>query len=276
MKLTLEDVLQLEQRDSHVFRAITHKENFQGTLFGGQVLAQALMAAGRTTELKPHSLHAYFLRPGSSTLPVDYWVTCNRDGKSFANRTVEARQNGKTLLTMTASFHVQETGYSHADAWGDTPNLPDMKSVRPPSELAPSQPDVSTEDFEFYPLSRGMFDETVNEESEARFWMRTHNNLLDNALTQACALVYASDFGLLATSLASHPVTLFKGDIMGASVDHAVWLHRLDFHVSDWLLYDIHSPWAGFGRGFARGRIFNQQGGLIASSAQEGLIRPRK
>lgn len=275
MKLTLEDVLHLEQRDSHVFRAINHKENFQGTLFGGQVLAQGLMAAGSTTELLPHSLHAYFLRPGLSTLPVDYWVTCNRDGRSFVNRTVEARQNGKTLLSMMVSFHTQERGFSHADDWGKTPKLPDEKAVKPPSELAPSQPDVSTEDFEFYPLTGGMFDETVSEQPNARFWMRTHSQLAHDPLTQACALTYASDFGLLATSLVSHPATLFEGDIMGASVDHALWFHASDFRVNDWLLYDIHSPWAGLGRGFSRGQIFNTKGTLIANSAQEGLVRPR-
>lgn len=277
MKSSLQDVLTLESLGDDVFRASHHKENFHKALFGGQVLAQSLMAAGLTVDgILPHSLHAYFLRPGSSQSPVDYTVVRNRDGKSFSHRTVNAVQAGKLIFTAMVSFHGDEHGFEHADTWRTEPAKPELTGVKPSPELAPNQPEMEADAFAFYPLTTGMLSTKREDEPATLFWMRCIEPLLPSPLVQACALAYASDFGLLATTLTPHPASLFKGQVMGASVDHAMWFHEHSFSLNDWLFYEIDSPWAGHARGFARGKIFNQKGRLLASSSQEGLIRPKK
>ncbi|HEY7773164.1 MAG TPA: acyl-CoA thioesterase domain-containing protein [Marinagarivorans sp.] len=276
MQTLLKDVLSLERIDQDSFRAHHHKENFKSTLFGGQVLAQALMAGGLTVpSAPPHSLHAYFLRPGSSEHPVDYHVVRNRDGRSFSHRTVNAVQAGKTLFSAMISFHQPEpNGYSHAVPWSQRPEPPDVSALMVPGELAPSQPELSADSFEFFGLTEGMFSNTAAPPG-ARFWLRGREAFSDDALLQRCALAYASDFGLLGTALVQHSTSLFKGEIIGASVDHAIWFHSADFSINDWLLYEIDSPWAGGARGLSQGKLFNQQGLLVASTSQEGLIRPK-
>jgi acyl-CoA thioesterase-2 len=274
MKSTLHDVLTLEPLDDFCFRAVHHKENFQRTLFGGQVLAQALMAAGRTvTDVLPHSMHAYFLRAGTSQAPVDYQVIANRDGRSFSHRTVNAVQNGKLIFSMMASFQAEEPGFEHALSWTSVPPQPVITETQAAPELAPDQPEMKADSFEFYTLDTSMFSEEAGEPG-SRFWMRATENLPKTPLLQACALAYASDFGLLATSLCEHPASLFKGKVVAASVDHALWFHGHDFSIADWLFYEIQSPWAGNARGFATCRIFSANGKLVASVSQEGLIRP--
>ncbi len=276
MKSTLQDVLTLEPLGADVFRAIHHKENFQSSLFGGQVLAQSLMAAGLTVDgSRPHSMHAYFLRAGSSQAPVDYTVVRNRDGRSFSHRTVNAEQNGKLIFTAMVSFHGEDQGFEHADSWHQEPARPELAKVQASPELAPNQPELEVDAFAFYPLTKGMLSTSSEKEAATLFWMRCVEPLLDTPLMQACALAYASDFGLLATSLTAHPASLFSGEVMGASIDHALWFHRHDFSLNDWLFYEIDSPWAGNARGFSRGKIFNEQGQLLASCSQEGLIRPK-
>ena len=273
MKSTLHEVLTLEHLDDLCFRAVHHKENFQRTLFGGQVLAQALMAAGQTvTGVLPHSMHAYFLRAGSSQAPVDYHVIANRDGRSFSHRTVNALQNGKLIFSMMASFQGEEPGFEHAASWASVPAQPVITQTQAAPELAPDQPEMKVDAFEFYTLDSSMFSEMAGP-AGSRFWMRATETLPNTPLLQACALAYASDFGLLATALCEHPASLFKGNIVAASIDHALWFHSHQFSTLDWLLYEIQSPWAGNARGFSTGRIFSTQGKLLASVSQEGLIR---
>ncbi len=273
--VSLTEVLTLESLGDDAFRAIHHKENFQHILFGGQVLAQALMAAGQTVDsTPPHSLHAYFLRAGNSDDPVDYYVTRTRDGRSFKNRSVEAVQNGKTIFSMMASFHKPETGFEHAQMWQSEPLSPESVPTQVISELRSKNPKFEDGAFEFRPLTAGMFSGKAHADKLTRGWVRCAEDLGSDPLTQACILAYASDFGLLACSLVEHPASLFKGDVMGASIDHALWFHSASFSINDWVLCDIDSPWAGAARGFSRGSIYSRQGQLLATSAQEGLIRP--
>lgn len=277
MRASLNQVLSLAKIDDDCFRAVHHKENFQGTLFGGQVIAQALMAAGFTSEdVPPHSMHAYFLRAGTSKMPVDYRVTRTRDGRSFKSRSIEAVQDGKTILSMMASFHHRESGYEHQQDWGVKPQFPGEVASQAPPELAPGQPELKVDSFDIHPLGQGMLTESSCDEDRVRFWVRCNETLGASLLTQACALAYASDFGLLASALSKHPASLFNGSVIGASVDHALWFHCPDLQVDDWVFYDIHSPWAGNARGFSTGRVYSQDGKLLASAAQEGLIRPKK
>ena len=275
MKSSIQDVLHLAQHGEDCFRAVNHKENFNQTLFGGQVLAQGLMAAGLTVDnIPPHSMHAYFLRPGSSASPVDYEVVRNRDGRSFSHRTVNAIQNGKTIFTAMVSFHHPEKGFEHAVSWSETPLLPSGDGVALPYELAPEQLDLSADAFEFHSLTEDMFS---NEYVVAgsRFWMRCKELFDGDRLLQSCVLAYASDFGLLASSLGQHPISFFHGEVLGASVDHAIWFHNAPFSVNNWLLYEIESPWAGGARGFSQGKIFDEKGTLLATTTQEGLVRPK-
>lgn len=275
MKSSIRDVLQLTLQGEDCFRATHHKENFNQSLFGGQVLAQALMAAGLTAkDIPPHSMHAYFLRPGSSHSPVDYEVVRNRDGRSFSHRTVNAKQNGKTIFTAMVSFHHPEKGFEHAVSWSEAPLSPSDIPAAFPSELAPEQPELSADAFEFHALTDGMFSNECAG-ANSRFWMRSKELLDGDRLLQSCVLVYASDFGLLATSLGQHPISLFHGEVLGASVDHAIWFHNAPFSVNNWMLYEVESPWAGGARGFSQGKIFDQQGVLLATTTQEGLVRPK-
>lgn len=277
MTSTLTQVFTLVPAGTDVFRAEHHKENFNRSLFGGQVLAQALIAAGKTIEgLEPHSLHAYFLRAGSSLSPVDYHVSRNRDGRSFSHRSVEAHQDGRMIFSMMASFHREEPGFEHSDTWENPPPMPDNLSSELPPELAPTQPELKTEAFEFRPVHGGLFDPAPAENAEAAFWMRCCEPLANDPITQMAALAYASDFGLLATALGPHPATLFQPDVIGASVDHAMWFHQPKIAINDWHLYDTTSPWAGGARGLAHGRLFTARGELVASASQEGLIRPAR
>ncbi len=275
MKSSIQDVLHLTKQSENCFRAVNHKENFNQTLFGGQVLAQALMAAGLTVDkIPPHSMHAYFLRTGSRHNPVDYVVARNRDGRSFSHRTVNAMQNGETIFTAMISFHCEENGFEHSLSWSKTPLPPCKEVAAPPSGFAPEQPELSADSFEFHALTQGMFS-SESTDAISRFWMRNKEVMAPDRLLQSCVLAYASDFGLLASSLAPHPISLFHGEILGASVDHAIWFHNASFSTNDWLLYEIESPWAGGARGFAQGKIFDMKGVLLATTTQEGLIRPK-
>ncbi len=274
MTSSLYEVLSLEKLEQHRYRAIHHRENFQNTLFGGQVLAQALMAAGSTVvDVLPHSLHAYFLRAGSGQFPVDYVVSVNRDGRSFSHRTVNALQNGKVIFTLMASFHQQEAGFEHATRWNKNYPLPDAEAIEGPFELASKHAGLHADAFEFSLLSTNMISDVASA-AGTEFWMRSRETLPATPLLQACALAYASDFGLLATTLCEHDASLFKGSVVGASIDHALWFHSHSFNVNDWLLYEMTSPWAGNARGLTTGRIYDMGGTLVASSTQEGLIRP--
>jgi acyl-CoA thioesterase II len=265
-------------------------DHFQGdsedlgfpNVFGGQVLGQALMAASRTVEGRlPHSLHAYFLRPGNHSMPIDYEVQRVRDGGSFSVRRVIARQGGKEILTGSMSFQVAEEGFEHQL---DMPSAPDPESLKSEQEygelLASHVPehlrDTLTRDR---PIEIRPVDPVNPLKPEPRppykqSWFRTQGHLPDDPVLHRCLLTYASDFSFLGTSLNPHGVSFMNKNMQIASLDHSIWFHR-EFRMDEWLLYDKDSPSATGGRGFNRGNFFDRQGRLVASTTQEALIRER-
>ncbi|BES73512.1 acyl-CoA thioesterase II [Marinobacter nanhaiticus D15-8W] len=266
-------------------------DHFQGesedlgfpAVFGGQVLGQALMAASRTVEDRAaHSLHAYFLRPGDHRLPIDYEVHRVRDGGSFSVRRVIARQEGKEILTGSMSFQVEESGFEHQDVM---PSAPDFNTLKSEHTLALMMkqyiPEHMREKFtrdrpiEIRPVDPMNPLKPEQRDPHKQAWFRAQGDLPDDPVLHRCLLAYSSDFGFLGTSLNPHGVTFMNREMQVASLDHAIWFHR-DFRMDDWLLYDTDSPSASAGRGFNRGNIFNREGVLVASTAQEALIRRRE
>ncbi len=279
MSVTLTNLLELEQLDSNLFRSRFHRENFRNTLFGGQVLGQSLMAAAcGLDERLPNSLHAYFLRPGNSQSPVIYDVETVRDGKSFSARRAVARQQGRAIFNMSASFHVQETGFHHAEPMPDAIPSPDelleKQASSPHTYSSQISPGEHQTPFHYLPVEHDLFTSNRAQPARAHFWLKSVDPLPDASIYHYCALAFASDFGLLATALLPHEATLFSGKVMPASIDHAMWFHSNNFRVDQWLLYATDSPWAGCARGFTRGLVYTQSGELVASTIQEGLIRP--
>ncbi|MEX0604604.1 MAG: acyl-CoA thioesterase II [Marinobacter sp.] len=265
-------------------------DHFQGesedlgfpNVFGGQVLGQALMAASRTMEARlPHSMHAYFLRPGNHRLPIDYEVQRVRDGGSFSVRRVIARQGGKEILTGSVSFQVAEDGYEHQMAMPPAPDVEGLKSEQEYSEmLLPYIPEALHQTLtrqrpiEIRPVNPVNPLDPEPRPPQKQSWLRAQGELPDDPVLHRCLLAYASDFSFLGTSLYPHAVTFMSRDMQVASLDHAIWFHR-DFRIDDWLLYDKDSPSAFGGRGFNRGNFFSRDGVLVASTAQEALIRHR-
>ncbi|WP_166266603.1 acyl-CoA thioesterase [Marinobacter caseinilyticus] len=266
-------------------------DHFQGesenlgfpNVFGGQVLGQGLMAAGRTVEGRlPHSMHAYFLRPGNHRLPIDYEVQRVRDGGSFSVRRVIARQGGKEILTGSVSFQVDEDGFEHQI---DMPPAPDVNSLKSEQEYSEMLKRHTPEALQTAltrerPIEIRPVDPVNPLRPEPRpphkqSWLRAQGQLPDDPILHRCLLAYASDFSFLGTSLNPHAVTFMSRDMQVATLDHALWFHR-DFRIDDWLLYDTDSPSASGGRGFNRGNFFSSDGTLVASTTQEALIRRRK
>ncbi|WP_432935514.1 acyl-CoA thioesterase [Kribbella sp. CA-253562] len=265
----LVDLLDLEKIDDDLFRGRQPQTSAQ-RVFGGQVLGQALVAAGRTVEPERivHSLHGYFLRPGDTAVPIVYRPEPTRDGKTFSSRRVVASQHGKPIFYMSASFQRPEAGLDHSDP------MPD--DVVPPEE-APTLASVleaatgrSAEDWN---KEWSALDMRLAGVSGRQFWIRAAGKLPDEPALHACVLAYASDLTLLGASLLPHGLVIGDRRIQPASIDHALWFHR-PFRADEWLLYDQSSPSASGARGFATGRLFTQDGRLAASVAQEGLIRP--
>jgi acyl-CoA thioesterase-2 len=260
-------------------------ETGAGRVFGGQVIAQALAAAEATVPegRPPHSLHAYFLRMGDDQRPIRYEVARDLDGGSFANRRVLARQDadggGRLLLSLSASFHRIEQGVSHQDA---------MPQVPGPEGLA-SEYERRLARAHLYPehRRRGISAPRPIEQRAVEpidlldpvpgppamhTWFRAAAPLGDDPRLHRAILAYASDFSLLPTATRPHGLSWFRGEIQEASLDHAIWFHD-DFRADEWLLYETHSAWAGRGRGHVTGRIFRRDGRLVASVAQEGMMR---
>lgn len=273
-------VLDVEPVERDFFRGPATPDG-KGRSFGGQVIGQALMAAIRTVDAaRPaHSLHGYFIRPGDATAPVLYQVERDRDGGSFTTRRVVAIQNGAVILNLAASFHVTEPGLSHQDAM---PDVPPPEDVAPEDVLAERMADQLPEGYlrwlrsprpvDFRPVDpRPPLDRRPRAPAQ-NVWMRVAGPLPDDPSLHRAALAYVSDYGLLGTSVVGHGKAFGDPDMQFASLDHAVWFHD-DFRVDDWLLYAMDSPWAGGARGFNRGRIFTRDGRLVASVAQEGLVR---
>ncbi len=273
-------VLDVEPVERDFFRGPATPDG-KGRSFGGQVIGQALMAAIRTVDAgrAVHSLHGYFIRPGDATAPVLYQVARDRDGGSFTTRRVVAIQNGAVILNLAASFHVAEPGLAHQDAM---PDVPAPEDVEPEDVLAERMAERLPEGYlrwlrsprpvDFRPVEpRPPLDRSPRAATQ-NVWMRVAGPLPDDPAVHRAALAYVSDYGLLGTSVVGHGKAFGDPDMQFASLDHAVWFHD-DFRVDDWLLYAMDSPWAGGARGFNRGRIFTRDGRLVASVAQEGLVR---
>ncbi|MAA66841.1 MAG: acyl-CoA thioesterase II [Alteromonadaceae bacterium] len=265
-------------------------DHFQGesedlgfeNVFGGQVLGQALMAASRTVENRTaHSLHAYFLRPGNTRLPIDYEVQRVRDGGTFSVRRVIARQDGKEILTGSMSFQVEEPGFDHQVPMPEVSSFDKLKSEHTYALMLKQYiPENRREKFtrdrpiEIRPIDPVNPLKPEPKDPQKQAWFRAQGDLPDDPVLHRCLLAYSSDFGLLGTSLHPHGVSFMNKGMQVASLDHSIWFHR-EFRMDDWLLYDKDSPSASGGRGFNRGNIFNREGVLVASTCQEALIRQR-
>jgi acyl-CoA thioesterase-2 len=268
-------LLDLETIEVNVYRG-THPTEARQRTFGGQVAAQALMAAGRTVaDTRVHSLHSYFLRPGDTSTPILYEVDAIRDGKSFTTRRVVAIQHGKAIYNMQASFHNAELGVEHQIAM---PDVPAPETIAPLAERL--QNEVAEDDEWFqrqHPIDQRFIGElpwspTRSRDPYQRLWIKADGVLPDDPLLHACVVTYASDMSLIDAMLKPHAISWDDGGFMVASLDHCMWFHR-EFRADEWLLYDTESPVATGGRGLARGFLFSRDGELKVSMVQEGLSR---
>jgi acyl-CoA thioesterase II len=273
------DLLDLEPIEFNIYRG-RNRDIGSGRVFGGQVMAQALVAASRTVpeDRFAHSLHGYFILPGDLAVPIVYFVDRLRDGKSFATRRVTAIQHGQAVFNMSVSFHRDEHGFEHQTPMPDTPppeTLPsELELIRAGAERIPSavRP-VLTQDrpIDFRAVEADPFDRTPRP-PERRMWLRATGPMTDARIDHQAVLAYATDYGLLATAVHPHGVLIRDARLQAATLDHAIWFHR-PFRMDDWLLYVMDSPAAAGARGFTRGTIFTRAGTLVASVAQEGLLR---
>lgn len=275
------DLLDLEQIEVNLFRGVSPKDGRQ-RVFGGQVLGQALVAAARTvddTTRSAHSLHGYFLRPGDASIPILYKVDRIRDGRSFTTRRVVAIQHGRAIFNMSASFQILEQGLEH--------QMP-MPTVAPPDAclteaqmreaFAADRPDNVQDAWERTQPIEIRHVEPINQYKPEPLppyqhtWIRAIGTMPDDVRLNQCLLAYASDMTLLDTSILPHALNWNDANFQVASLDHAMWFHR-PFKADEWLLYSQDSPSSSGARGFNRGTFFTSAGELVASVAQEGLIR---
>ena len=272
-------VMTLERLEMDLFRGES-RDIGSPQIFGGQVLGQALMAATATVERRiVHSLHAYFLRRGDFNAPIVYEVDRARDGNHFSTRRIVAIQHGAQIFNMSASFQADEQGIDHQLAMPDVPppdDLPELASYYRDAwaQLPPGVRRVLGQErpFEFRPTQVPSFLKAEKAEPLRHIWFRAAAPLPDEEAMHRCLLAYVSDFHLLDTALMPHGISTTVRTLVMASIDHAMWFHRR-VRVDDWLLYSTDSPSASGARGFARGNIFSRDGRLVASTAQEGLLR---
>jgi acyl-CoA thioesterase-2 len=274
------DLITLEKKSKNTFEG----QNFQtswGRVFGGQVLAQALHAAYQTVpkDRFAHSLHGYFILGGNLDLPITYEVDIIRDGKSFTTRRVVAFQEGRAIFNMSASFQLVQSGVDHQFSM---PNyIPPEKLLSDLEQLEVQNTDpeaynrfkkIKPEVIEFRPVEKLTLRDDVNAPAESNYWFRSKESTPFGLDLQHQLLAYISDYGLLRTATLPHKKELGQGPTFYTSIDHAIWFHR-PFSLEEWLLYAMDSPSASSSRGFSRGTIFDREGLLVASTAQEGLIR---
>lgn len=272
-------ILDLETIEVNLFRGVSPPEERQ-RIFGGQVVAQALTAAYRTVEACVcHSLQSYFIRPGDPAIPVLYQIERSRDGKSFATRRVIAIQKGEQIFNMACSFQQQEEGFDHQSPMPETPSPLTFPEERQRlREMYADQPEVAQFWASDSPIEMRSVD-PVNQRrpeplpAQHRVWFRARGDLGDDVALNQALLAYASDYSLLGTAMRPHGVSWMSG-IQTASLDHILWFHR-PTNFSRWHLYVQDSPSASGARGFNRGGVYREDGVLIASAAQEGLIRKR-
>ncbi|MEZ5559464.1 MAG: acyl-CoA thioesterase II [Pseudomonadales bacterium] len=274
------NLLDLEEIEKNHYRATSPSEGWQ-RVYGGQVLGQALVAASRTVpaEREAHSLHGYFLRAGDTTVPILYKVDRIRDGRSFTTRRVVAIQHGRPIFNMSISFQVHEEGLSHQF---DMPEAPAPESLADERELreqwAARLPPEQVESFnrerpiDVRPIDPQDIFHPEQKPPQQMCWMKAHARLPDDPRLHQCVLAYLSDWSLLDTATLPHAVSFMQQNIQMASLDHAMWFHR-PFRADEWLLYVQDSPSASGARGLNRGLIYDRSGSLVASAAQEGLIR---
>ena len=279
----LVDLLDVEEIDTDLYRG-KRQPGGVGRVFGGQVIAQALQAAQRSTDDPKiaHSLHAYFMRPGDEDHPIILRVVRDFEGKSFATRRVIAMQGGKPILNMAASFQVPEDGLHHQDAMPEVPPPEALKTERQiREEMVDEIPEkwrrhlLRARPIDIRPVDARSWFRPEKREPRQQSWFRLCAPIGDDPAMHRAVLAYASDMALLGTGTLPHGVNWMTHNLQTASLDHAVWLHE-PFRADEWLLYDCDSPWAGHARGFNRGRIFARDGRLVASTAQEGLMRLRE
>ena len=276
------EVLDLERLEANLFRGISPQNGWQ-RVYGGQVLGQALTAAGRTVDdgRAAHSLHGYFLLAGDPAHPILYEVERIRDGASFTTRRVKAIQRGRAIFAMSVSFQKDEQAYDHASAMPDVPPPEELPSARElMTQLIDALPDSMRtywqreNPIELRPVDVSRYLSREPHVPAQNIWLKANGRLPDDPRLHQCVLAFASDFTLLDTALIAHGKLLFDPDIQLASLDHALWLHR-PFRADEWLLYAQDSPSASGARGFCRGSFYTRDGRLVASTAQEGLIRKR-
>ena len=277
-------LLALERIEANLFRGQSQDLGW-GTVFGGQVLGQALSAALQTVpaDRRVHSMHGYFLRPGDVSRPIIYDVDRARDGSSFTTRRVVAIQGGQQILNLSASFQIEEAGIAHQDTMPDAPppeSLPSDRDrfVRLIDKLPPSVHERALAERAFElrsadPLEDDLF-HTDTRPPQRLLWMRAVAPLPDDPALHRYLLAYVSDFSFVTTALLPHGLTWISPGMQIASLDHALWFHQ-PFRCDEWLLHVMESPAAHGARGLVRGRIFTRDGRLVASSAQEGLVRVR-
>jgi acyl-CoA thioesterase-2 len=272
-------LLDLEDIEVNTFRG-SHIDEDRLRVFGGQVAAQALVAAGRTVEHgRVHSLHSYFLRPGDTHIPILYEVDRIRDGRSFLTRRVVAVQKGKAIFNLQCSFHVDEVSLEHEV---EMPEVPDPETVPTLRERLKGIPHFEEWFDRPRPIDQRFIGElpwvrgggAASNDTREQLWLRADGQLPDDPLLHAAVVAYASDMTLYDSILAPHRLRWEDETFMGASIDHCMWFHR-PFRADEWLLFDQESPTAYGARGLARGLLFSQAGDLVVSVVQEGLMRMR-
>ena len=275
-------LLDIERIEVNLFRGQSPDDGMK-RVFGGQVIAQALVAAYRTIDARVcHSLHAYFIRPGDPSVPILYEVDRSRDGKSFTTRRVTAVQHGEQIFNLAASFQVPEQGYVHQSPMPKTKHPAELKSEDELRAMAKDHvPKELQKQFarprpiELKPVDPRQMISPAKTEAKKEMWLRMRGKVDPaNIPLQQCLLAYASDMGILDTATKPHGVNWFTGGVQMASLDHSMWFHE-PFDISDWLLYTMDSPSASGARGFNRGELYTEAGKLVASVTQEGLMRPR-
>lgn len=278
----LVSLLELEPLEVNIYRG-HNRDLGTGRVFGGQVFAQALMAARRTVDAprEAHSTHGYFLREGDLAAPIVYFVDRPRDGGSFTSRRVSAIQHGEAIFHMSCSFHARQEGIDHQAAMPDVPPpesfREELEIIRDRAdELPPNLRGILTQDrpIDFRavtPVDPFHHDTTA---PVRQVWFRVRERLPDDPAIHRAILAYASDYGMLPTALLPHGIPYRDPRMLIASLDHTLWMHR-DFRADEWLLYSIDSPNAAGARAFVRGQVFTREGSLVATVAQEGLIRLR-
>jgi acyl-CoA thioesterase II len=276
-------ILDLERLEHNLYRGTSPQVGWQ-RMFGGLVISQALVAATRTVEeeRRVHSLHGYFLRPGDPSVPIIYQVDRIRDGKSFTTRRAVGVQHGEAIFALSCSYQRQEEGWMHQPTMPDVPKPDQLASDAELKQRFMAVMPKPVRDYwererpiELRPVDLTRYVARMPQEPKQYVWVRAAGSLPSDRTVHEAVLAYASDMTLLDTTLVAHGKSVFDLDVQAASIDHALWFHAA-VKADEWHLYAQESPFAGGARGFARGQIWSLDGRLVASVAQEGLVRPRR